>query len=311
MKKETWRQKLKTAFNKKSLAVFFNKFGFYLILLVCLGIIGITAALTKGGEEGLVKGQDQPEPSFGIDISITDVTEPDTEGIIGSSDGKTGEEKPNAAETGSTNPVNEKTDNKNPEDKKTGKETKTASEAPAEKTGSNANVKTEGETGKEPAGKPAGKSEEDEAVPVSQADSSSAEMIMPVNGDIVKPFTIDTLVYSPTLKEWTTHTGIDISGNVGDEVRAALSGVVESVMEDPLYGIVIVLAHGEDLKTVYTGLSTKEMVRIGQKVEKGQVISGIGRTAAFEITEDPHLHFEVLYKDEFVDPVGYIKEYEF
>ena len=46
-------------------------------------------------------------------------------------------------------------------------------------------------------------------------------------------------------------------------------------------------------------------------MEKGQVISGIGRTAAFEITEDPHLHFEVLYKDEFVDPVGYIKEYEF
>jgi len=55
------------------------------------------------------------------------------------------------------------------------------------------------------------------------------------------------------------------------------------------------------------GLSTKDMVRVGQSVEKGQVISGIGRTASFEITDAPHVHFEVLLNEEFQDPMEYIE----
>jgi len=94
---------------------------------------------------------------------------------------------------------------------------------------------------------------------------------------------------------------------MGGEVRAALDGVVESISEDSLRGIVITLSHENDLKTVYMGLSTKDMVREGQQIQKGQVISGIGRTAAFEVIDDPHLHFEVLLNGEHQDPADYIK----
>jgi len=118
----------------------------------------------------------------------------------------------------------------------------------------------------------------------------------PVSGEIGLSHSPDTLIYSKTLEEWTTHTGIDIQAKRGTPVIASEEGTVESITETASKGIEIVISHKDGYKTVYSNLSTKEMVKTGQKVEKGRVISGIGNTAAFEYYEPEHLHFEV-YKD--------------
>lgn len=118
----------------------------------------------------------------------------------------------------------------------------------------------------------------------------------PVSGEIGLSHSPDTLIYSKTLEEWTTHTGIDIQAKRGTPVVASEEGVVESITETAARGIEIILSHKDGYKTVYSNLSTKEMVKLGQKVEKGRVISGIGNTASFEYYEPEHLHFEV-YKD--------------
>ena len=49
------------------------------------------------------------------------------------------------------------------------------------------------------------------------------------------------------------------------------------------------------------------MVHVGKKVEKGQVVSGVGNTALFEIKDNPHLHFELIKDGKIVNPVEYIK----
>ena len=118
----------------------------------------------------------------------------------------------------------------------------------------------------------------------------------PVSGEIGLSHSPNNLVYSKTLQEWTTHTGIDIQAKRGTPVFASEEGIVESITETASKGIEIILTHKDGYKTVYSNLSTKEMVKVGQKVEKGRVISGIGNTASFEYHEPEHLHFE-MYKD--------------
>ena len=118
---------------------------------------------------------------------------------------------------------------------------------------------------------------------------------------------MDTLIYSNTLEEWTTHSGIDIKANKTSIVVASESGTVESIKNDPRYGLTIVIAHENGFKTIYSNLLTTEFVSEGKKVEKGETIATIGETASFEIADDTHLHFE-MYKDGItVNPTIYFK----
>ena len=59
--------------------------------------------------------------------------------------------------------------------------------------------------------------------------------IAPVSGEIIKDFAADSLVYSKTLDEWTTHFGIDIRSEKMSVVVASEAGTVESIKNDPRY----------------------------------------------------------------------------
>ena len=47
---------------------------------------------------------------------------------------------------------------------------------------------------------------------------------MPVEGEVVKKYGKDKLIYSDTLKEWTTHLGIDIKADKTTIVKASTDG---------------------------------------------------------------------------------------
>ena len=129
----------------------------------------------------------------------------------------------------------------------------------------------------------------------------------PVDGEIVRDFAMENLIYSETLQEWTTHTGIDIKAEKTTVVKAAEAGTVKSIKNDPRYGLTIVVEHEGGFQTVYSNLLTSEFVVEGEKVEKGQSLGTVGNTAAFEIADEPHLHFEILKDSVQVDPNIYIK----
>lgn len=129
----------------------------------------------------------------------------------------------------------------------------------------------------------------------------------PVEGEIIKDYAKETLIYSKTLDEWTTHLGIDIAGKKTAVVKAAEDGVVESIKNDPRYGLTITISHIDGFKTVYSNLLTTEFVTEGKNVKKGDTIATIGESASFEILDETHLHFE-MYKDEAsVNPTIYLK----
>lgn len=129
----------------------------------------------------------------------------------------------------------------------------------------------------------------------------------PVDGEIVREYAQDNLIYSATLEEWTTHAGVDIKAEKTTVVKSAEAGTVKSIKNDPRYGLTIVIEHENNFKTVYANLLTSEFVVEGEKVEKGQSIGTVGNTAVFEIADEPHLHFEIMKDSLPVDPSIYIK----
>ncbi|MBQ7039964.1 MAG: M23 family metallopeptidase [Clostridia bacterium] len=130
--------------------------------------------------------------------------------------------------------------------------------------------------------------------------------IAPVSGEVLIPYSGDKLVFSKTLQDYRGHSGTDVKAASLEKVLAAEKGVVKETRDDSLLGITIVIDHENGFESVYSNLSTENMVEVGEKVEKGMIISGVGNTAISESEEEPHLHFE-LYKDgKAVNPEEYI-----
>lgn len=129
----------------------------------------------------------------------------------------------------------------------------------------------------------------------------------PVEGEIIREFAQNNLVYSNTLEEWITHNGIDIKADKTTVVKSAEAGVVKSIKNDPRYGLTIVIQHDDVYQTIYSNLLTSEFVVEGEKVEKGQAIGTVGNSAVFEVADEPHLHFEILKNSIQIDPSNYLK----
>ena len=124
----------------------------------------------------------------------------------------------------------------------------------------------------------------------------------PVEGEIIKEFAKNNLVYSDTLGEWITHYGIDIKADKTTVVKSSAAGTVKYIKNDPRYGLTIVIEHTSGYKTVYANLLSTEFVVVGENVEQGQTIGTVGTTSTFEVLDDPHLHFEIIKDDEYLDP---------
>ena len=124
----------------------------------------------------------------------------------------------------------------------------------------------------------------------------------PVDGEVIREYAKEDLVYSETLGEWITHLGIDIKAPKTSVVKSAEEGTIKSIKNDPRYGITVIIEHVNGYSSVYANLLTAEFVKQGEKVKKGQTIGTVGNTGAFEVADEPHLHFEIIKDGENIDP---------
>ncbi|MCX8073992.1 MAG: M23 family metallopeptidase [Clostridia bacterium] len=126
----------------------------------------------------------------------------------------------------------------------------------------------------------------------------------PLSGQIIKPYSVDKVVYSKTLELWKTHNAIDISGQLGESVKSIERGLVEKVYEDSFYGFTIIIDHGQGYRSIYSNLDKEVLVKAKQNIKKGQSIGKVGNSSIGEIKDEPHIHFQ-LYKDsKLVDPTN-------
>lgn len=140
-----------------------------------------------------------------------------------------------------------------------------------------------------------------------QENKQEIKFTKPIDGEIVKEYAKDKLVYSETLKEWTTHLGWDIKADKTTVVKAACSGKVKSIKNDPRYGLSVIIEHQDGYETLYSNLLSSEFVQVGEEIKQSDSIGTVGNTAAFEIADESHLHFEITKNGENVDPSTLIK----
>lgn len=132
------------------------------------------------------------------------------------------------------------------------------------------------------------------------------QFIMPVEGEVITKYSVDELVYWETLDQYMTHSGLDIAAPKGTSVEACSAGTVTRIEEDDRFGMLVEIAHGNGLVSLYSNLSGDVSCEVGDVVACGDVIGTIGNTSMFEYDIDDHLHFEMMLNGESIDPVDYI-----
>lgn len=146
-------------------------------------------------------------------------------------------------------------------------------------------------------------SEEEEPTVITQPN------VMPVNGQVLVPFSFGELVKSETLGVWKTHDGVDLRADEGTPVKSMNRGEVTKVWEDALWGYCVTIDHGSGLVGHYYSLGPSIVVEEGDEVESGQIIGTVGDTAQVESAEPSHLHFGLKRNGEWIDPIGYIEPF--
>jgi hypothetical protein len=96
-----------------------------------------------------------------------------------------------------------------------------------------------------------------------------------------------------------THMGVDLASLANSEVQAANNGRVIFAEDLGIYGLTVVLDHGQGLASTYSHLSSIG-VQNGQEVKKGDIIGSTGQTG---LAGGDHLHFGVMVNGLFVNPI--------
>jgi murein DD-endopeptidase MepM/ murein hydrolase activator NlpD len=122
-----------------------------------------------------------------------------------------------------------------------------------------------------------------------QLGHSACDHAMPTSGHI-------TSAFGP--RKGRMHYGVDLKLNTGDPVVSAFSGMVRISQYNSTFGHVVVVRHYNGLETLYAHLS-KRFAEPGQLIEAGDTLGLGGNTGR---SYGSHLHFEVRFLDQPIDP---------
>ena len=129
----------------------------------------------------------------------------------------------------------------------------------------------------------------------------------PVQGTILRDYSVETLSLDPTLGDWRTHGGLDIAAAQGVKVLSISAGTVEQVYTDGLMGTTVVVDHGGGLQSWYCNLAEEVLVEVGDSVDIGSELGAVGASALAEVGVDSHVHLETTLNGQPVDPRDYLK----
>ncbi len=122
----------------------------------------------------------------------------------------------------------------------------------------------------------------------------------PCEGEILKAFSGEELLYSKTFGDMRIHNGIDIACKNGTSISACGNGRVLNTEESSHYGTVLTLELENGLTAKYSNLSDLK-VKAGDSVKSGDIL-GVTATIPAECNDAEHLHFEIYKNGTAVDP---------
>ena len=132
--------------------------------------------------------------------------------------------------------------------------------------------------------------------------------IWPVNGTLLRGHSVEALSYDPTMSDWRVHSGWDIAAALGEPVLCTANGRVTAVSEDSRMGTVVEVGHSNGLVSVYANLAPGCPVSVGQIVRVGSVLGAVGESARAESGQESHLHFALRRDGEDADPADWLPQ---
>jgi len=125
--------------------------------------------------------------------------------------------------------------------------------------------------------------------------------IMPVSGEAYLGYSENEFIYSKTMGDFRTHTGLDFMCNSGEKIAAVADGVISDVYNDDFFGLCIEIEHPDGIVSRYCSLS-ETLMKVGDNVNGGESIAIAGNTSRLESAEGIHLHFEVFKDGKPINP---------
>jgi hypothetical protein len=135
----------------------------------------------------------------------------------------------------------------------------------------------------------------------SLADLNSTPSLWPVIGHLTSIF---GQRMDPFSGEGAFHTGVDISSQYGDAVRATADGIVIEAGDHAGYGRLVIVDHGFGVTTYYGHLSTLNVI-VGQQLKRGDAVGNVGVSGR---STGPHVHYEVRINGAPVNPMRYLRQ---
>ena len=119
--------------------------------------------------------------------------------------------------------------------------------------------------------------------------------VQPISGTITSRYGVSSRIRK------STHTGLDIATSSGTPIKVMAEGTVTCASYQASYGNLVKIDHGNGVETWY-GHTSKMYVKVGQKVNAGDVIASVGSTGN---STGPHLHLEIRLNGNHVNPQKY------
>lgn len=127
-------------------------------------------------------------------------------------------------------------------------------------------------------------------------------LLWPVTGNVIMNFSMDKGIYFKTLGQYKCNPAIIIESEVGTEVKSAAKAMVTEVLENEETGLTVKTQIGNDYEVIY-GQLKDIAVEEGDTLEEGSLIGYIDEPTKYYITEGSNLYFQVVQKEESVNPL--------
>ena len=129
-----------------------------------------------------------------------------------------------------------------------------------------------------------------------------SQMLWPVYGDIAMRFSMDALIYDPTLVQYRTNDDLRISAEKGTHVQSGAGGRVVALGRNVVRGNYVKIDHGNGWVATYGQLADNKLVQVGDIVQAGQLIGSVGPPSLFGSMLGYHVNLRVTREDVAVNP---------
>lgn len=136
--------------------------------------------------------------------------------------------------------------------------------------------------------------------------SESDSLMMPLNGEIILTYSMDSTIWFPTLGVYKCNPGLYIAGEVGSEVVAGASGTVLSITQNEELGNIVTIDMGNGYTASY-GQIDNIRVTPGEMVVAGTTIASVAEPTSYYTSEGSGAYFSLLHNNVPENPLDYME----